>query len=765
MLARCCLLMLLALLPPLAVAKQTLTLAIDAIRPKPIMEQKYRSFEVYLSGALPGHRIKIEFLNKVELEEALAAGRLDFVFANPGYFVQLRHKNLLSGAIATLQTYEAGQVASALGGVMIARSDRADLNRLADLPGKRIATPGAKFFGAYQTQAYEFLQAGIDFPAAVELVLVDNLDRVIEAVLSGSADVGFVRTGLLEAMEREGKLPAGQLKVINRQSHPGFPFAASTRLYPEWPLVAVSHVPEDVLKRIARALLFITPDLPMAQDAGIAGFTIPADYQSVEQLTRSLRLPPFEKAEFEARDVWQRYRWFILAGIGAAGLILFLLIQLLAGNRSLRQQSIRLRESEQQLALTIEGADLGTWDWQIPSGELRYNPRWGDLLDLADGERIADRETWLEHVHPADRASQKAALDRHLAGESPAYSCGFRLLGKSGNWRWVHDTGRVLERDAQGRPLRVVGILQDITEAKEAEVALRQREQHMQSLIAAMDDIVMVIDTAGCVDTCYWPASDPQAPDVAAWRGQECTRLLPEAYASEIVAIMGHLIVNAERPRRLEIEWSLGGGSRWFSVILSALKNPDDFHARGFLLVARDISVRKAMEVELMKLATTDALTGAANRRHFLAIAEAELARVQRFERPAALLMLDLDFFKQVNDTHGHAAGDAVLKTFAATVRDSLRKVDRMVRLGGEEFGVLLPGNGANEARLYAERLRGLVAASKTNFEQIEIVVTVSIGIAVMQAGDDDAEVALARADAALYRAKLLGRNRVEIEG
>jgi diguanylate cyclase (GGDEF)-like protein len=161
-------------------------------------------------------------------------------------------------------------------------------------------------------------------------------------------------------------------------------------------------------------------------------------------------------------------------------------------------------------------------------------------------------------------------------------------------------------------------------------------------------------------------------------------------------------------------------------------------------------------------MATTDFLTGLANRRSFMARLEAELARLKRFDiERAAILMLDLDHFKRVNDSHGHAAGDAVLKHFAALLRAELRKIDTGGRLGGEEFAILLIGADLAAAELSAERLRRRIAATPLDFAGQSIAVTVSIGIATLAPGDASADAALRRADAALYAAKQAGRNRV----
>lgn len=183
-----------------------------------------------------------------------------------------------------------------------------------------------------------------------------------------------------------------------------------------------------------------------------------------------------------------------------------------------------------------------------------------------------------------------------------------------------------------------------------------------------------------------------------------------------------------------------------------------------FLRVIEDITERKRLEAELRELATTDTLTGLTNRRHFLARLEEEHARLQRFDaQHAAVLMVDLDYFKRVNDSYGHATGDAVLKHFADVIRSEIREIDTGSRLGGEEFALILPGATLAAAREVAERLRRKVAEAPVAHDGRAIPITVSIGIAGMSAHDGNADASLVRADAALYRAKQAGRNRVEI--
>jgi diguanylate cyclase (GGDEF)-like protein len=177
-------------------------------------------------------------------------------------------------------------------------------------------------------------------------------------------------------------------------------------------------------------------------------------------------------------------------------------------------------------------------------------------------------------------------------------------------------------------------------------------------------------------------------------------------------------------------------------------------------LLIQNEETRLALE----KLANKDGLTGLTNRRHFMQSAEVELQRAQRYRRPVTVAMADLDFFKKLNDTYGHAAGDAMLRAFADLVQDTLRQSDLVCRYGGEEFAFLFPEIGPAETEKLAERLRTRCDAMEVPLpDGRSVKATVSIGLA--DASECPIEIALKRADEALYEAKRLGRNRVVLSG
>lgn len=189
----------------------------------------------------------------------------------------------------------------------------------------------------------------------------------------------------------------------------------------------------------------------------------------------------------------------------------------------------------------------------------------------------------------------------------------------------------------------------------------------------------------------------------------------------------------------------------------------------NLILVYWDVTEHRQLVHQLRMLADTDELTGLGNRRRFLAESEGVLRRAREAGTPVALLMIDLDFFKAINDHFGHTVGDLMLQEVADKCRRTLREQDLLARLGGEEFAALLPGVGEAEALRVAQTLRNFVAAAPMMIEGRPIPATVSIGVAVLdgQAARADASTSgdlsdlLRRADEALYAAKRSGRNRV----
>lgn len=207
--------------------------------------------------------------------------------------------------------------------------------------------------------------------------------------------------------------------------------------------------------------------------------------------------------------------------------------------------------------------------------------------------------------------------------------------------------------------------------------------------------------------------------------------------------------------RSLDDERKLADGR---VIEIKGSRRPDG----GFVLTYLDVTGRRALEDELKRLATSDSLTGIANRRHFITLATREWQRSKRYERPLTLILLDIDHFKKINDRLGHAMGDAAIRSVVSSVSAGLRASDLIGRVGGEEFAILLPETTMDAATQLAERIRRNVAERPMSMTTVEpMILTISLGVAKLQPEDSSFDELYQRADAALYGAKNAGRDRV----
>ncbi|MFZ5484446.1 MAG: diguanylate cyclase [Pseudomonadota bacterium] len=722
---------------------------------------QYAPLIEYLNQTLTQERVELEVLDMHALEQAISEQRVDLVTTNPTHFLVVRKRFPLTGVIATLVASADGRPVYQLGGAIIARTDRKDLNGLGDVRGQRIAAPSPRHMGGYRAQAYELHLSGVHLPEdASQILETDTHQAVVHAVLTGHADVGFVRDGVLEKMQAWGELKPDQIKIINAQYHPNYPFVVSTRLYPEWPVFALPHVSIDAVRHIAAALLALEPDHPLARAAGIHGYTIPADYLVVEDLARTLRLPPFEQApEFTLVDIWQRWKPFLIALFLAVGVIVILLAALYRAAWRERRQSTRTQRLLETLGEGVYGTDL--------AGRCTFvNPAALAMLGLAERELLGRDQHRMFHYQYGDGRPY------------PDTDCPIHHTLRDGVSRrteeWYTDKhGRRFQVEQVVSALRegerIVGAVVAFQDIGARQAALRESTRLMQRnilLLTSAGDGIFGTDLQG-----------------------RCTFVNPAALAiigypeDEVIGQDQHLLFHHRHPdgapyphvdcpihktledgvvREVE-DYFITKTGRAVPVHLKVTPMIELGQRVGVEVVFQDISERKAMEARLIELASTDALTGLANRRHFLELLAQELLRVKRFEHAVTLLMIDIDHFKQVNDQHGHAAGDQVLRGFADAVRSTLRQTDVAGRLGGEEFAVMLPHTNLEAGVAFAERLRQRLTEQQLLAERPDFRITVSVGATRLEPADDHPDASLARADQGLYRAKASGRDRIEV--
>ena len=460
-----------------------------AFRPKPETHERWQPLVDYLNATPLPQKIVLEVFTYQELETAVRNKQVDVVLTQPAHYTILASRENLYSPLATLQEQESGHILSSFGGTILTRADRDDIRELKDLKGKRIALTSKSSLGGYQAQAMELLQAGIKLPDDAHLMeSFAQQDLAINAVLDGTAEVAFIRSGVMESMVREGKLDPTRLKMLKSANTPEYPLALSTRLYPQWALAAMPWTAEDLSRRIAAAVLGLPHDGPVARAAHIHGFTVPGNYQSVEQTMRALRVPPFESAGFSFGDVWERYHWAMIFVLLAFLLVIMLTLRLAQARLAQRKAMARLHDAQRI-------AQVGSWELDLATNRLLWSDEIFRIFEIDPTRFRATYEGFLNTIHPDDRAAVKSAYEASLIHRQP-YAIEHRLMFPDGRIKFVHEQCET-SFDTAGRPLRSTGTVQDITARKDAELALHEAEARAGIYIDHAPQGIFVADATG----------------------------------------------------------------------------------------------------------------------------------------------------------------------------------------------------------------------------------------------------------------------------
>jgi diguanylate cyclase (GGDEF)-like protein/PAS domain S-box-containing protein len=421
-----------------------------------------------------------------------------------------------------------------------------------------------------------------------------------------------------------------------------------------------------------------------------------------------------------------------------------------------------LQDSEEQLRLVLEGADLGFWDWDIQAGKVKRNERWANILGYSYEEIKHTTQQWTDFIYPEDREKAWQSINDVIEGRSLAHKIEYRMLHKDGSIRWILDQAKVMKRDSSGKPTRMSGTHNDITERKRNEEVISESSLRFNRILDNLFAYVALLDTNGVVlevnkaplDRAGYRREDVIGQyfcDAPWWNYNDTVR-------EQLIAAIN--AAKQGKTSRYDVEVKMGEDLVPIDFLIAPVLDSSGSIV-GILPTAVDITERKILEEELQRQARLDFLTGLPNRRNFMDRGEAELLRASRYDNPLSMLMLDIDHFKQINDTHGHQAGDLVLKSLAKTIQVVLRNVDIIGRLGGEEFASVFPETGIEKATEVAERLREVISATEVTLPVgIKIHFTVSIGVAALLDKNSNIDMLLNEADKALYRAKQAGRNR-----
>lgn len=553
--------------------------------------------------------------------------------------------------------------------------------------------------------------------------------------------------------------------------------------------------------------------------------------------------------------------------------------------KALRNEVEQREQAEERWRFALEGAGEGVWDWNLATDETYYSKRWYEILGLTEDEAGNGLNVWEKCIHPDDKLNVSECVQDYLDGKTSAYFAEYHTACKDGHSKWVRERGVIVSRTDDGKPLRMIGTLMDITERKEAQVALQASESLLKNLMNINPDLIWLKDINGVYLTCnsrfegffgrpasqiigktdydflskeladFFRQHDQKAmlesgPSVneemitfandqhTEWLettkvlmtdangqalgvlgvGHDITerkrfeneiRIAATAFESQegmlvtdadnVILRVNHAftkitgysadevigktpaLLNSGRQNKefYQAMWgSINATGVWEGEIWNRRKSGEIYPEHltitavqdeagvktNYVATLTDITMSKAASEEIKLLAFYDPLTHLPNRRLLLDRLQQALAASERSKKKGALLFIDLDHFKNLNDTLGHAVGDLLLQQVASRLSDCVREGDTVSRIGGDEFVVLLEEldkktiDAANKTELIGHKILDslnqpyLLAAHKYHCSP-------SIGATIFDDHQFEIEELLKQADIAMYETKKAGRN------
>jgi len=432
-----------------------------------------------------------------------------------------------------------------------------------------------------------------------------------------------------------------------------------------------------------------------------------------------------------------------------------------------KKAAAAINEAETRWNFALASAGQGVWDLDLRNGRTYYSTVWKEMLGYADDELNADPGIWLALLHPDDREKVEEADRAHLEGRAQFFEAEFRMRHKDGHWVWILDRGKALERDASGRATRAIGTHTDITSIKRAEEclaqsakALAEEKERLRVTLQSIGDAVICTDASNCITFMNPTAEKLVRVDGGSAIGQPLDSIYRpvdeetgETIRSLAATSEGH---DTQQNSRAVLVRKDGSRCSIREVVSPIVTDKGEF--AGLVTVFQDFTDARTLQRELAYAASHDALTGLANRSSFLQAmgSLAEQARREHVEHQ--FLYIDLDRFKEVNDTAGHAAGDALLKRVTDAIRALVRPDDMVARLGGDEFAVVFRSCSTETAAAMAKRLVSAIAELDFTWEGKMHTIGASAGIAPLRHDSGEIDEVIARADEACYSAKAAGR-------
>jgi diguanylate cyclase (GGDEF)-like protein/PAS domain S-box-containing protein len=425
-----------------------------------------------------------------------------------------------------------------------------------------------------------------------------------------------------------------------------------------------------------------------------------------------------------------------------------------------------LHKSQERLSLIIKGTNDGLWDYSLETGEIYFSPRWKEMLGFSEEEFSNSFTAWQDHIHTRDLGNILLAWTDCMNGITESFQVEYRMQTKDSRWIWIECRG-LAQLDENTKPTRLAGSHTDITARKNTEQALFEAKEHAEVTLQSIGDAVITLDKDSQVNYL-----NTVAEQLSGWTSSEAIGKpfnkiikLYDENDGEPILLSNHTNQRKdEKNQNLSHAVLVSRGSQEHSVehTFSPINDRSN-QTIGTVIVLRDVSIERTLKQQLFWQATHDSLTGLVNRSAFENRLSEAIESARTHNEEYALLYMDLDQFKVVNDTCGHLAGDELLRQLATQLKKNVRAADTLARLGGDEFGVLLDRCPLHEAVAIAQSLKESIGEHRFAWDNKTFEVGVSIGVVPVTSTCASKESLMSSADIACYAAKDLGRNRVHL--
>ncbi|WP_019026208.1 EAL domain-containing protein [Colwellia piezophila] len=421
----------------------------------------------------------------------------------------------------------------------------------------------------------------------------------------------------------------------------------------------------------------------------------------------------------------------------------------------LAMQDKELNRSEERLTLALAASEEGMWDWSLTDRSVFYDARVCQITGYNQEDLGGKMSRWKALIHKDDYAAVKASWMSHYKNKSEMLKSEYRIRAKTGEWRWVKVLGKTVEWSSHGRPLRITGTITDCTESRKSEeerALLTTVFKNAQESVAILDND-LTIRSANRAFTGLVKKPIEQIINIS---------LSSLFHAHHNV----DFFIDINQQLQLSEHWD--GELRFTNdqgeLVTTWLEiTPVNYNklkeGKTYIATFSDVLQRKRVEDELRYLANYDTLTGLPNRRLLAERFNHSLALSKRYGFTFAIMFLDLDGFKKINDTLGHTVGDKLLMEVAKRLKTCIRESDTVARMGGDEFVILI--EDVDNKRVISKVADKIIDAFQQKFHIIEqdIKATTSIGVAIYPDDGQDMDILFKNSDIAMYEAKKKGRN------